>query len=103
MDADDYIVKNAPESLADLMKKFLAATKDLSSIEDRLLEEAMRGVIKLRRMVLDDSLNQLRFFQEEAQQNGNAGSSYQETVMKHTLMLRKLDEAQQNLRLRRLG
>ena len=102
LDAHDYVSQNLPEALENLAKKLLAETEGLSSVEDRLLEEALRGVIKLRRLVLGDSLNQLRFFQEEAQQKGDLGSSYQETVMKHTQMLRVLDEAQRRLKLRRL-
>jgi len=103
VDADVYVSQHSPEALEDLAKKLLAATDGLSSVEDRLLEEALRGVIKLRRLVLGDSLNQLRFFQEEAQQKGDLGTSYQESVMQHTRMLRTLDEAQRRLRLRRLA
>lgn len=102
LDADVYVLENSQEALEDLVQKLLAETKGLSSVEERLLEEALRGVIKLRRLVLGDSLNQLRFFQEEAQEKGDLGSSYQETAMKHTLMLRTLDEAQRKLSLRRL-
>ena len=63
----------------------------------------LRGIIKMRRLGLNDSLNQLRFFQEDAQQRGETvGSEYQELVMQHALMLRALDEAQRRLSLRRL-
>ena len=103
LDADEYVSQNSPEALEEVMQKLLAETEGLGSVEERLLEEALRGVIKLRRMVLSDSLNQLRFFQEEAQEKGDVGSSYQESVMKHTRMLRTLDEAQRKLSLRRLG
>ena len=102
LDADNYVSQNLPESLEALAQKLLVETEGLSSVEERLLEEALRGVIKLRRMVLGDSLNQLRFFLEEAQEKGDLGSAYQEDVMKHTRMLRSLDEAQRRLRLRRL-
>ena len=102
LDAHDYVSQHLPESLGGLAHKLLAETEGLSSVEERLLEEALRGVIKLRRTVLSDSLNQLRFFQEEAQEKGDLGGEYQETVMKHTLMLRTLDEAQRRLRMRRV-
>jgi len=102
LDAHDYVSQHLPEALTGLAQKLLAKTEELSSVEERLLEEALRGVIKLRRTVLGDSLNQLRFFQEEAQEKGDLGGEYQETVMKHTLMLRTLDEAQRRLRMRRL-
>ena len=102
LDAHDYVSQHFPETLAGLAQKLLTETEGLSSVEERLLEEALRGVIKLRRTVLGDSLNQLRFFQEEAQEKGDLRGEYQETVMKHTLMLRTLDEAQRRLRMRRV-
>ncbi len=102
LDAHDYVSQHLPENLTELAQKLLTETEGLSSVEERLLEEALRGVIKLRRTVLGDSLNQLRFFQEEAQEKGNLGGEYQETVLKHTLMLRTLDEAQRHLRMRRV-
>ena len=103
LDAHDYILANAPDSLADLLSRLLSEAEEIGSIDERLLEEALRGVIKLRRLVLNDSLNQLRFFQEEAQEKGNLDDkSYQETVMKHTRMLRALDKAQRLISQRRL-
>jgi len=103
LEAYDHISANLPEALGELMKKLFSETEELSPVEKRLLEEALRGVIKLRRMGLNESLNQLRFFQEEAQQKGDLGeNSYQELVMQHALMLRTLDEAQRRLSLRRL-
>ena len=103
LEAYDHISANLPEALGELMKKLFSETEELSPVEERLLEEALRGVIKLRRMGLNESLNQLRFFQEEAQQKGDLGeNSYQELVMQHALMLRTLDEAQRRLSLRRL-
>ena len=103
LEAYDHISANLPEALAELKKKLLAETEELSPVEERLLEEALRGVIKLRRLGLNESLNQLRFFQEEAQQKGDLEeNSYQKLVMQHALMLRTLDEAQRRLSLRRL-
>ena len=102
LDAHKYILENLPETLESSTQKLLEETVDLISVEERLLEEALRGVIKLRRTVLNDSLNQLQFFQKEAQEKGEPLSSYQEAVMKHTRMLRTLDEAQRLLRLRRI-
>ncbi|MBT3321880.1 MAG: DNA primase [Anaerolineae bacterium] len=102
LDAHEYISQNLPESLEDLAEKLRKETIDLSSVEERLLEEALRGVIKLRRTVLSDSLNQLQYFQKEAQEKGESNNSYQESVMKHMRMLRTLDEAQRLMRLRRV-
>ena len=103
VDAPVFVLENAPDDLAEMMKRLLLETQNLSSVESKLLEEAMRGVIKLRRSVLNDSLNQLRFSQEEMQKNGDiVGINEQKKVMQHIQMLRVLDEARRKLSLRRL-
>ncbi len=103
LDADEYIREYVTDSLSDFFHQLLVENETLGSLDERLLEEALRGVIKLRRLVLNDSLNQLRFFQEEAQEQGNADdNAYQQSVLQHTVMLRALDKAQQKLSRRRL-
>ncbi len=102
LDAHIFVFENLPETLEGLAQRLTTETEGLSSVESKLLEEALRGVIKLRRTVLNDSLNQLQYFQKEAQEKGDSVSSYQETVMKHVRMLRTLDEAQRLMKLRRV-
>ncbi len=103
IDAHDFIIENATDVLAPLVETLLAETSELGSVIERLLEEMLRGIIKLRRLSLNESLNQLRFFQEDAQESGGSlGNDYQQLVMQHALALRSLDEAQRRLSLRRL-
>jgi hypothetical protein len=52
---------------------------------------------------LNESLNQLRFMFEEAQQQGDLrATAYQEQVLQHTRLLRDLDHAGRKLSLRRV-
>ena len=103
LDAHDFVLESAPEDLAEMIERLLGETKNLSSVESKLLEEALRGVIKLRRSVLNDSLSQLRFFQQEAQEKSEImGGDEQKKVMQHIQMLRVLDEARRKLSLRRM-
>ncbi len=103
IDAHDFIIENTTDVLAPLVETLLAETSELGSVIERLLEEMLRGIIKLRRLSLNESLNQLRFFQEDAQESGGSlGNDYQQLVMQHALALRSLDEAQRRLSLRRL-
>jgi len=56
-------------------------------VEDRLLEDLFRGVIKIRRAMLAEGINQLRFLQEEAQQSGDLRlASYHAMVQQHTTL-----------------
>ncbi|NOY98563.1 MAG: DNA primase [Chloroflexi bacterium] len=99
----DYVVANLPEALADLSNDLLAQSEELDPVEERLLEEVLRSVIKLRRLGLNENLNQLRFLQEAAQEQGNlCDTSYQELVLQHARLLRDLDQANRRLSLRRL-
>lgn len=95
-DPDRYLQARLPEALASLAAELLARSETLDPLEDRLLEDMLRGVIKLRKAALSEGVNQLRFLLEEAQQDGDLrAESYREMVQKYTLMLRNLDQAGQ--------
>jgi DNA primase len=98
-----FVVESMPESLRGLSRELLAQTEKLDPVEDKLLEELLRGVIKLRRVAAGESLNQLRFLQEDAQQTGDLrAASYQDLVLQHTRLLRDLDQANRRISLKRL-
>jgi hypothetical protein len=72
-------------------------------MDEKLLEELLRGVIKLRRVAASENLNQLRFLQEEVQQSDNERASfYQDVVLQHTRLLRDLDQAHRKMTQKRL-
>ncbi len=97
-DPDRYLQARLPEALASLAAELLARAETLDPSEDRLLEDMLRGVIKIRKAALSEGLNQLRFLQEEAQQDGDLrAESYREMVQRYTLMLRTLDQAGQRM------
>ncbi len=102
IDHHQYVLDQLPESLQDLARELGQQTQELDPVEERVLEELQRGIIKLRRMGLSESLNQLRFMQEDAQQQGDLkATSYQQQVLQHTRLLRDLDQAGRKLSLRR--
>ncbi len=66
--------------------------------DDRLLDELTRQVLQLRRRILSENLNQLRFLQEEAQQMGDQiATTYQQMVLQYTRSLNYLDVARKKL------
>jgi DNA primase len=102
-DHHQYVVDHLPEALQELAGELLKQTEKLDPVEERLLEELQRSIIKLRRLGLNESLNQLRYMLEEAQQQGDLrATSYQEQVLQHTRLLRDLDHAGRKLSLRRI-
>jgi hypothetical protein len=103
LDHHQFVVEHLSEALQDLAGELLKQTETLDPIEERLLEELQRSIIKLRRMGLNESLNQLRFMLEDAQQQGDLrATAYQEQVLQHTRLLRDLDQAGRKLSLRRI-
>lgn len=94
-EADQYLRRNLPPALEGLVDELAAKVGELDPVDDRLLEDLFRGVAKIRRMALTESINQLRFLQEEAQQSGDMhADTYREMVQQHSMLLRSLDQAQ---------
>jgi DNA primase len=76
-----FIHDNLPESVDERVKDILAHAPQLGSVEDRVVEDLMRAVMRNRMFSLTERINQLRFLQEEAQQQGELRTlSYEELV-----------------------
>ncbi|MFZ5885049.1 MAG: DNA primase [Chloroflexota bacterium] len=98
-----FVVQALPESLVARSVELMREAVEVEKREEKLLEELLRGVIKLRRQAAGENLNQLRFLQEEAHQSGDLrASSYMELVLRHTRLLRELDEAYRKMTQKRL-
>ena len=99
----EFVVESMPATLQSLLQELDAQSEKFERMEEKLLEELLRGVIKLRRVAAGENLNQLRYLQEEAQQVGDLrAASYQGLVLKHTRLLRTLDQANRKMSLKRL-
>lgn len=100
----DFVVESLPESLQSLMQDLSVQAEKPERVEEKLLEDLLRGVIKLRRGAAGENLNQLRFLQEEAHQGGDLrAASYQDVVLQLTKLLRDLDQAYRKMTLKRLN
>jgi DNA primase len=99
----EFVVESVPVSLQSLLQELDTQSEKFERMEEKLLEELLRGVIKLRRVAAGENLNQLRYLQEEAQQVGDLrAASYQTMVLKHIKLLHNLDQAYRKMSLRRL-
>jgi DNA primase len=98
-----FVTDALPESLQALSHELLAQTEKIDRLDDKVLEEVLRGVIKLRRVAAGENLNQLRFLQEEAHQVGDLrASSYTDLVLRNTKLIRDLDQAYRKMSQKRL-
>ena len=99
----DFVVDALPESLQARSQELTREAEKQKQMDEKLLEELLRGVIKLRRVAAGENINQLRFLQEEAHESGDArASSYQDLVLQHTRLLRDLDQAHRKMAVKRL-
>ncbi len=66
--------------------------------DDVLLDELTRQVLQVRQQSLNESVNQLRFMIEDAQQAGQVRvTNYQQLMLQYGRMLNRLDEARRKL------
>jgi DNA primase len=97
-DHQHYVVTHLPEAVSDLSKDLLIQTEQLDPVEDKLLEELLSRFLDLRRAYAMSNINQLRFLQEEEQQQGGVNlKTYQEQAVQFTRLLNGLDQAKRKL------
>ena len=94
-DTSDYLRQNLPPSLESLADELAVKPGELDPLDDRLIEDLFRAVVKIRRTALNENINELRFLQEESQQTGDLRTeSYRDMVQQYSTLLRSLDQAQ---------
>ncbi len=100
-EAGDYLHQNLPPALGSLVDELAAKPGELDPLDDRLLEDLFRAVVKIRRTALTENINQVRFLQEDSQPSDELPSgddmrvaSYREMVQQYSTLLRSLDQAQ---------
>jgi len=97
-DHHHYVMSHIPETISDLSKDLVAQTEKLEPVEDKMLEDLLARFMDLRRTNAMLNVNQLRFLQEEDQQQGGANiKMYQEQTLQLTKLLHSLDQAKRKL------
>lgn len=97
-DHGQYVISQMPEALNTLTTELLAQTEKLDPLDDRLLEDILGRLLDLRRTHAMTNVNQLRFMQEDEQQQGGENLKlYQEQAIQFTRLLRGLDQAKLKL------
>jgi DNA primase len=101
-DHHHYVMSHLPEMISDVSKDLLAQTEQLDPVDDKLVEELLARFMDLRRANAMVNVNQLRFLQEEEQQQGGVNIKiYQEQAVQFTKLLNSLDQAKRKLLLKR--
>lgn len=98
----NYMISHLPETMTALSQDLLAQTENLEPVDDRLFEELLARFLYLRRAHAMINVNQLRFLQEDEQQQGGDNiKMYQEQAIQFTRLLHSLDQAKRRLSSRR--
>jgi DNA primase len=93
-----FIMGELPEEVEGLSRELLAQTETLDTLDDKLLEELLSRFLDLRRAHAMINVNQLRFLQEDEQQQGGANLKvYQEQTIQFTRLLHSLDQAKRKI------
>jgi hypothetical protein len=97
-DHHHYVMSHLPETISEVSKDLLAQTEQLDPVDDKLVEELLARFMDLRRANAMVNVNQLRFLQEEEQQQGGTNLKiYQEQAVQFTRLLNSLDQAKRKL------
>jgi hypothetical protein len=89
-----YALQNLPLPLLDRAEELLVRSEKLDPGADKVFEDLLRTVLILRRRTLHKNNEQMRFLQQEAQQEGDLkASEYQQVMVQNTLTLQRLDKA----------
>jgi DNA primase len=89
-----FVMNDLPESLIEITQSLLAPMKMGEPSSDKLVEDLIRTVLTLRQVRLNESINQLRYLQDELQQQGELGRGpYHDMMLQYTLSLARIDKA----------
>jgi hypothetical protein len=94
MDTLEFIQSELPEDLAELAGELNQPLSEGEPGPERRVEDLIRTLLRLRLLRVNESINQLRYLQEDAQQQGEMRlNPYQEIILQYTQTRARLDQA----------
>lgn len=94
LEPGEYLQKNLPEELTSLVEDMQSGPLFGKATDQKLQEDLIRSLMKLRLVRVNDGLQQMRFLMEEMQEAGETElNPYQDNMMHYTLLRMRLDVA----------
>jgi DNA primase len=94
LEPSDFALENLPLPLIARADELLVNSQELDPSGSRVFEDLLRTILTLRGRRMYQSIEQIRFLQESAQEEGNLkASEYLEVMVKNTQSLQRLDKA----------
>jgi len=90
----NYVVNSLSLPMMELADGILARTTKLDPNDERVLEDALRGILDLRRRSVRQEIEYMRFLFQEAQEQGDLlATQYMQTLLRQNNLLSSLDQA----------
>jgi len=90
----NYVVNSLSLPMMELADGILARTTRLDPNDERVLEDALRGILDLRRRSVRQEIEYMRFLFQEAQEQGDLlATQYMQTLLRQNKLLSNLDQA----------
>ena len=94
VDPRQYILGNSPASLQEVVEDLLSPMPSGEPTSEKLVEDLIRTVMRLRELQNTKGLNQLRFLYEELQEQGGEGiEGYQDMVLQYSQTKSRINKA----------
>lgn len=90
----NYVMNSLSLPMMEIADDLLARTEKLDPNEERVLGDLLRTFLELRHRDVRQRIEHLRFLMEDAQIQGDLrATQYQQTMVQHTIILQRLDQA----------
>jgi len=94
LDPHPFILRDLPDALADLSQRLLAPMALGEPTTDQLQEDLFKTVLMLRQVRISESIGQLRYLQQELQEQGDLSRGpYHEMMLQYARTLARLNRA----------
>lgn len=94
VEPDQYVREHAPESLEALMEEMNTENQNGSQLDERLKEDLMLSLMKLRLLRVNEGMQQMHFMLQVLMEEGEHSlNPYQEMITRYTQLRRLLDKA----------
>ncbi|PKO15885.1 MAG: DNA primase [Chloroflexi bacterium HGW-Chloroflexi-10] len=94
VEPEPYLQAHIPENLQPLYQSLIKEPVSQEKLQQRLQEDLIRSIMKLRLVRVNAGLQQMRFLLEDMQEQGESGiNPYQDLILQYTLLRGRLDNA----------
>ena len=89
-----YVLNGLSLPLMEMADELLKQTEQLDPVEDRVLDDLLRGLLDLRRREISQNIGHLRFVMAEAQEEGDLlTNEYRKQMLEYSQVLHRIDKA----------